>query len=53
MGGWSAYGHVITKFSRMDRFTKLWGYAHLRVELGNQIKEKPSLISQGKLKTFF
>ena len=27
---WSAYGHVITKFSRMDRFSWLWGPAHTR-----------------------
>ena len=25
--GRSVYGHVITKFSGMGRFTKLWGYA--------------------------
>ena len=25
--GWSVYGHVIAKFSRMDRFAiKLWGF---------------------------
>ena len=24
------YGHVITKFCGMGRFTKLWGYAHAR-----------------------
>ena len=24
------YGHVITKFSRMDRFTYVWGYTHMR-----------------------
>ena len=24
------YGHVITKFSGMGRFTKLWGSAHTR-----------------------
>ena len=24
--GWSVYGHVITEFSRMDRFSKLWGF---------------------------
>ena len=24
--GWSVYGHVIAKFSRMDRFSKLWGF---------------------------
>ena len=23
----SAYRHVIAKFSRMDRFSKLWGFA--------------------------
>ena len=28
--GGSVYGHVITKFSGMGRFTKLWGYAHAR-----------------------
>ena len=22
--GWSVYGHVIAKFSRVDRFSKLW-----------------------------
>ena len=27
------YGHVITKFSRMDRFTLLWGSACTRLEL--------------------
>ena len=26
----SVYGHVITKFSGMGRFTKLWGSAHAR-----------------------
>ena len=26
-GGRSVYGHVITKFSGMGRFTKLWGSA--------------------------
>ena len=31
--GRSAYGHVITKFSGMGRFTKLCGSAHARVEL--------------------
>ena len=25
--GRSAYGHMIAKFSRMDRFSKLWGFA--------------------------
>ena len=25
--GWSVYGHVIAKCSRMDRFSKLWGSA--------------------------
>ena len=29
-GGRSVYGHVITKFSGMGRFTKLWGLAHAR-----------------------
>ena len=24
------YGHVITKFSRMDRFSSLWGSARAR-----------------------
>ena len=24
--GWLLYGHVITEFSRMDRFSKLWGF---------------------------
>ena len=24
--GWSGYGHVIAEFSKMDRFSKLWGY---------------------------
>ena len=24
--GRSVYGHVIAKFSRMDRFSKLWGF---------------------------
>ena len=24
--GWSVYGHVIAEFSRMDRFSKLWGF---------------------------
>ena len=24
--GWSVYGHVIAKFSRIDRFSKLWGF---------------------------
>ena len=23
---WSVYGHVIAEFSRMDRFSKLWGF---------------------------
>ena len=23
--GWAMYGHLITKFSRMDRFSQLWG----------------------------
>ena len=27
------YGHVITKFSGMGRFTYLWGSVHPRVEL--------------------
>ena len=27
-GGRSVYGHTITKFSGMGRFTKLWGSAH-------------------------
>ena len=26
----SVYGHVITKFSGMGRFSKLWGSAHAR-----------------------
>ena len=24
--GWSVYGHVIAEFSRMDRFSKLYGF---------------------------
>ena len=24
--GWSVYGHVIAKFSKMDRFSKLWDF---------------------------
>ena len=24
--GWSVYGHVIAELSRMDRFSKLWGF---------------------------
>ena len=24
--GWSVYGHVIAEFSRMDTFSKLWGF---------------------------
>ena len=24
--GWSVYARVIAKFSRMDRFSKLWGF---------------------------
>ena len=24
--GWPRYGHVIAEFSRMDRFSKLWGF---------------------------
>ena len=24
--GWPVYGHVIAKFSRIDRFSKLWGF---------------------------
>ena len=24
--GWSVYGHVFAEFSRMDRFSKLWGF---------------------------
>ena len=24
--GWPVCGHVIAKFSRMDRFSKLWGF---------------------------
>ena len=24
--GWSVYGHVTAEFSRMDRFSKLWGF---------------------------
>ena len=28
----SVYGHVITKFSGMGRFTKLWGSAHARAK---------------------
>ena len=24
--GWSMYGYVIAEFSRMDRFSKLWGF---------------------------
>ena len=31
LGGRSVYGHVITKFSGMGRFTKLWGSTHMRV----------------------
>ena len=31
--GREVYGHVNFKFSRIDRFTKLWGSAHARVEL--------------------
>ena len=27
-GGRAVYGHVITKFSGMGRFTQLWGSAH-------------------------
>ena len=26
----SVYGHVVTKFSGMGRFTKLWGSVHAR-----------------------
>ena len=37
------YGHVITKFSGMGRFTELWGSAHAhgeRVELqNNQVQD--------------
>ena len=25
-GGWSVYGHVTAEFSRMDRFSKPWGF---------------------------
>ena len=28
--GQLVYGHVITKFSGMGRFTKIWGYAQAR-----------------------
>ena len=28
----SVYGHVITKFSGMGRFAKLWGSAHARAK---------------------
>ena len=24
--GWSVYGHVMAEFSKMDRFSKLWGF---------------------------
>ena len=24
--GWSVYSHMIAEFSRMDRFSKLWGF---------------------------
>ena len=27
--GWSVCGHMIAEFSRMDRFSKLWGSAKL------------------------
>ena len=39
--GWSVYGHVIAKFSRMDRFSRLWGSAQ-NIELSpwsNKIAE--------------
>ena len=29
--GWSVHGHVIAEFSKMDRFSKLWGL-ELRIE---------------------
>ena len=35
----SVYGHVITKFSGMGRFTKLWGSAHARASLNKRIRE--------------
>ena len=31
--GRSVCGHVITEFSGMGRFTKLWGSAHARASL--------------------
>ena len=39
-GGRAVYGHVITKFSLMGTFTKLWGSAHARVELGYYVNEE-------------
>ena len=36
------YGHVITKFSGMGRFTKLWGSAHTRAK---RVRGAPLLLS--------
>ena len=33
-GGRAVYGHVITKFSEMGRFTKLWGSARAKLARG-------------------
>ena len=37
--GRSVYGHVITKFSGMGRFTKLWGSAHARASRARRAPE--------------
>ena len=44
------YGHVITKFSRMDRFSWLWGSAHARAwSSGNKWYEhKPETVTHNK-----
>ena len=37
------YGHVITKFSGMGRFTKLWGFARAWISAIKTVIHKQSL----------
>ena len=46
--GRSVYGHLITKFSRMDRFSWLWGSAHASRARGASLLMGASLLALAK-----
>ena len=47
----SVYGHVITKFSGMGRFSKLWGSAHERASRARGAPLSRFQLLQSKKKT--